>query len=91
MKTFLVTQKDKPVIINGKSYYYNNIITLKDNDTDTLNYCESLVVKGILSYYNISYAEIKPKKVTKPKKSKPNNKKEKVSDNKNKNNKKEEE
>lgn len=91
MKTFLVTQKDKPVVINGKNYYYNNIITVSGNEP--LDEYKSLVSKGALSYFD------SPKfKKRRPNKTKPNNTKktktiktESREDNdKNKNNKKEE-
>ena len=86
MKTFLVTQKDKPIVIDGKNYYYKNIISIKDNDVDTLEVCEKFVQSGALSYFNFPTIS-KKKSNDKPKK---NTNKSKVYNNKNKNNKKEE-
>ncbi len=90
MKTFLVTTRNQTVIINGKSYYYNNIISVKDNDTSTLDYCKMLVSDGRLSVY--SSTEPKKVKVEKPKskKSKSNKNYKSKEQDKNKNNKKEE-
>lgn len=83
MKTFIVLTQNDYVIVNDKKYYYNNVVSVEDNDIGTLEQCKPLVKDGKLGVIEFNLKSQKKEKKEKVEIEKPKYTKSKVQKNKN--------